>query len=253
MNSLLIFVIGAIMGSFYLCISMRLPINKSILGRSCCDNCGEELKWYELIPILSYIFLLGKCHHCHKKISILYLVIEVLSALLFLSGYLYFGLTIKYAIYLVLVSLAIIIFITDFKYMIILDSPLIISSILIIILKYFEVGFKNTLWSIVFGIALFFTMYLIKLFGDLIFKRESLGGGDIKLAFVIGLTLGYSVIGYELGLICIIFASFLALPYAVASLYLNKKNELPYGPFLIASLVIMFIFFDKFYNLLIFF
>ncbi len=250
---LLIFIIGTIMGSFYLCLSTRLFLNESILGRSKCDNCHEKLAWYELIPLLSFIIFKGKCHHCHQKINLLYFLIELVTGLLFLTGYLYFGLNINYYIYLVLVSSAIIIFITDFKYMIILDSTIIISSFLIIILKYFEIGFKNTLWAVIFGICLFFTMYLIKLLGDFLFKKESLGGGDIKLAFLIGLTLGYPIIGYEMGLICLIFAAFLALPYAIASLHLNKKNELPYGPFLIASLVIMFVFYDKFYNLLVFF
>ncbi len=250
---LLILLIGAVMGSFYLCIGTRLPLKKSILGRSECDNCHEKLNWYELIPIFSYLFLRGKCHHCHKKISFEYFIIELMTSLLFLVGYLHFGLNIQYYIYLVIVSCAIVIFITDFKYMVILDSTLIISSVLIIILKYFEIGFKNTLWAILFGICLFFTMYLIRLFGNFLFKRESLGGGDIKLAFLIGLTIGYPIIGYEMGLICLIFAAFLALPYAIAVLYLNKKNELPYGPFLIASLVIMFVFYDKFYNLLVFF
>ena len=137
--------------------------------------------------------------------------------------------------------------------MIILDSPLIISGILLLILRYFEVGLKETFISVIYGLALFIFMYLIKLLGDILFKRESLGGGDIKLSFIIGLTLGYYGIGFRMGLICIIFSAFLALPYALASNYLNKKNELPYGPFLIFSLVIIFIFLEKFTNLLIFF
>ena len=132
--------------------------------------------------------------------------------------------------------------------MIILDSTWIIGSILIIILKLLLYGFNSTLMSIVCGIGLFIVMYLIKLFGDLAFKKESLGGGDIKLSFLIGLA-----IGFRLGLIALIFASFLALPYAFAQIYLNKKNELPYGPFLISSTVIIFIFIEKFSNLLMFF
>ena len=78
-------------------------------------------------------------------------------------------------------------------------------------------------------------MYLIKLIGDKVFKKESLGGGDIKLSFFIGILLGYPAIGFKLGLISIIFSSFLALPYAISQVYLNKKNELPFGPFLIST------------------
>ncbi len=252
--SILMFIIGAILGSFYLVVGTRLPLKENIItGRSRCDNCHKTLKWYELIPIISYLIQGGKCRHCHKPIKIEHLIIEIVTGLLFLFGYLYFGMTIKLGIFLVIISLALIIFISDFKYMIILDSPLIISTILLIILKYFEIGLKNTLFACLYGIALFVFMYLVKLLGDKLFKRESLGGGDIKLCFIIGLTLGYYGIGLRMGLICIIFSAFLALPYAIASVYLKKKNELPYGPFLIFSLVIIFIFLKKFYNLLIFF
>ena len=251
---ILLFIIGTVLGSFYLVIGTRLPLKDNIItGRSRCDYCKEKLKWYELIPIVSYVIQCGKCRHCHKKIKIEHLLIEIITGLFFLFGYLYFGITVKLGIYLVILSLALVICISDFKYMIILDSPLIISGILLLVLKYFEVGLKNTFIAIIYGIILFIFMYLIKLLGDKLFKRESLGGGDIKLSFIIGLTLGYYGIGFRMGLICIIFSAFLALPYALASTYLNKKNELPYGPFLIFSLVIIFIFLEKFTNLLIFF
>jgi leader peptidase (prepilin peptidase)/N-methyltransferase len=96
-------------------------------------------------------------------------------------------------------------------------------------------------------------MYLVKILGDWLFKKESLGGGDIKLAFLMGLTLGYPGIGLRLSLISLIFSAFLALPYAIGTLYLNKKNELPYGPFLISSMVIVYVFINKFSRLLILF
>ena len=140
------------------------------------------------------------------------------------------------------------IFISDFSYYIILDSPLIIASILLFILKFIFLGYKDALISIVSGILLFLVMYLIKIIGDKLFKRESLGGGDIKLAFVIGYALGF-----RLSLIAIILSSFLALPYSVASLKLQKNNEVPFGPFLVSSLFIVFLFQDKFINILGFF
>jgi len=249
-----LFIIGAFLGSFYLVIGTRLPLKENVItGRSRCDHCKKELKWYELIPIISYLIQLGKCRNCGKKITLEHLLLEIITGILFLAGYLYFGYSIKLGIYLVIVSVAIIIFVSDFKYMYILDSPLIVGSILVIILRYFELGFKNTLFSIIYGLALFIIMYLIKLLGDKIYKRESLGGGDIKLCFFIGLVLGYPKIGLRISLIALIFSAFLALPYAVATLYLNKKNELPYGPFLISSMIIIFIFIEKFVNLLVFF
>ncbi len=249
--AILLFIIGAIFGSFYLVIGTRLPKGENVINdRSRCEYCHKELKWYELIPIFSYVIQKGKCNNCGKRISIEHLIMEIVTASIFLIGYLYFGLTLKLGIFLVIVSVTLIIFVSDFKYMIILDSPLVIGSILIIIIRYFEVGFNGTLYSIFCGIILFFFMFLIKLLGDKMYHRESLGGGDIKLCFLIGLTLGYPDIGIRMSLIALIFSAFLALPYAVATIYLIKKNELPYGPFLISSMVIVFTFIDKFSNLL---
>lgn len=242
----LLFIIGACLGSFYLVVGKRLPKNEDIIfSRSKCDNCNHTLFWYDLIPIFSYIFLRGKCKYCHKKISITNLLIEISMGLLFSIGYIYMGFSYRYFIYLILISLMILIFITDFLYYIILDSPLVVSSILIIILKLIYNGYKDTILSILSGIVIFLVMYLIKIIGDKIFKRESLGGGDIKLSFVIGLTLGF-----RLSLISLILSSFLALPYSVASLKLQKNNEVPFGPFLVSSLFIVFLFYDKFSNII---
>ncbi len=253
MVGLFIFILGIILGSFYLCVATRLAQKEKITGRSKCDSCQHNLKWYELIPLLSYIFQRGKCNYCHQKIKSEHFWVELLTGLSFLLGYLYLGNTIRFYIYLVLVSVAIIIFITDLKFMIILDSPLIIASVLVFILKISEIGFKGALYGLLYGIGLMAIMYLIKLLGDFLFKRESLGGGDIKLSFLIGLAIGYPNIGLRMGLIALIFASFLALPYALVNTYIYKKNELPYGPFLIASMIIIFVFIEKFTNLLVFF
>ena len=243
------FIIGTIFGSFFLVIGTRLPLKENVItGRSRCDNCKKELCWYELIPIVSYVIQMGKCRRCKKVISINHLIIEIITGVLFVFGYNYFSELSDLLIYLVSISVTLIIFVSDFKYMIILDSTWIIGSLLVIIIKLIFTSLNSTLLSLASGIGLFLVMYSIKLIGDKMFKKESLGGGDIKLCLFIGL-----IIGFRLGLISLVFASFLALPYAFANVYLNKKNELPYGPFLIAAAVIIYIFIDKFTNLLILF
>lgn len=245
----LLFIIGACLGSFFLVVGKRLPINEDVLfSRSRCDKCKKELKWYDLIPIFSYVFLKGKCRYCGEKISPLNLIVEIFMGFFFALGYHFIPIGYNFYAYLVLSSLMMLIFISDFSYYIILDSPLIIASILLFILKFIFLGYKDALISIVSGILLFLVMYLIKIIGDKLFKRESLGGGDIKLAFVIGYALGF-----RLSLIAIILSSFLALPYSVASLKLQKNNEVPFGPFLVSSLFIVFLFQDKFINILGFF
>lgn len=245
----LMFIIGTIFGSFFLVIGTRLPLNENVItGRSRCDSCKTELKWYELIPVISFLIQKGKCRHCHKKISREHLTLELITGFLFVFGYCYYGICYELFMYLLLVSSAITIFISDFKYMIILDSSWAIASVLIIGLKLFAYGPYSAITSFLSGLFLFIVMNMIKLIGNFLFKKESLGGGDIKLSFLIGTS-----IGFRLGLIALIFASFLALPYAYAQIHLNKKNELPYGPFLIGSTVIIFIFLEKFSKLLVFF
>lgn len=244
--AVLIFFIGAIMGSFYLVIGTRLPKGENVLtSRSRCDSCGKNLKWYNLIPIFSYVFQRGKCTFCHKKIASEHLIVELATGLLFLFTYYYLPIGYHFYVGLIISSLLIIIFVSDFKYMIILDSPLIISGILIIILKLIFYGTKATLISIVSGIALFCVMLLLFQLGKLLFKKEALGGGDIKLSFIIGL-----ILDFRLGLTAIILSTFIALPYALASLEIKKNNEFPYGPFLAGSLFIVFYHYDKFLLLL---
>ena len=249
MFKVLMFIIGAVFGSFYLVIATRLPKNEDVLtSRSRCDNCQHNLKWYNLIPILSYVFQKGKCSYCDKKISILNLIIELFTGLLFLIGNILYGFGYEYYIYLIIISLMIIIFVSDFLYMIILDSPLIIASVLIIILDLYYLGFIPTIKYIASAIILFLVMLLISNIGSKIFKKEALGGGDIKFAAVMGL-----VLGFDLGLVSLILSTFLALPYSIAALKLKKEHEIPYGPFLVGAMVIVFLFIDKFNNLLLYF
>ena len=236
------FIVGCILGSFLLVIGTRLPNGEDVLvSRSRCDHCKKDLKWYHLIPLFSFIFLNGKCAYCHKKISPEHFIVELGTGLIFLATYFLFKEGYNLYVGLTIASLLIVIFVSDFKYMIILDSPLIVASIIIIILKFIYFGYQEVLLSIASGLALFVVMYVVQLLGNYIFKKESLGGGDIKLAFVIGL-----VLGFKLGLVALILSAFVALPYAIAIMHLNKESEFPYGPFLVGALLIIFYNYEKF-------
>lgn len=243
---ILSFILGTIMGSFYLVLATRLPKGEDIVkSRSRCDNCKYVLKWYNLVPILSFIFQRGKCTKCGKKISSEHFFVEIFTGLLFLLTSIYFPLGYNYFVGLIVVSLMIIIFISDFKFMIILDSPLIVSIILVVILKLIYFDFKTMLYSVISGLILFLVMLLIEKLGTLILKKDSLGGGDIKFAFLMGL-----ILDLKLGIVALVLSTFLALPYALASVKVMKKHEFPYGPFLAGSLFIVFFHFDKFTNLI---
>ena len=182
--AVLMFVLGSIMGSFFYCLGTRLPKNENILtSRSHCDYCKHELKWYNLIPLFSFIFQKGKCSYCHKKIASGHFWCELSTALLFILTSFYFPIGYDFFVGLIISSLLIIIFVSDFKYMIILDSPMVISAILIIILKFIYYDSIDVLISLISGLCLFLVMILIYKLGNFAFKKESLGGGDIKFSF----------------------------------------------------------------------
>ncbi len=230
----LVFIIGLILGSFYNVVGLRLPNKNSIIKPgSHCLKCDHKLAWWENIPVISYIFLKGRCKSCKERISFMYPGMELLTAILFTVSYKLFGFSYEFYISLVLSSLVVLIFITDSKYMIILDEVLVTGGVLIVIVKLIYQGFNATLISLGYGLIIFIFVYVLMLIGNFLFKKESLGGGDIKLSFIAGMVLGVPV-----GLFYVIFASFLAFPYAV---YISIKNEdgmLPFGPFLVASLFI---------------
>lgn len=234
---ILFFIIGAIMGSFYHVVATRLSNDESIIKPgSHCPRCNHFLKWYENIPIISYLLLRGKCSKCHSKIPISYLIAEIITGLLFSVCYHSFGMTVELLIALVFTSSLIIIIISDIEYMIILDEVLITSTLIIIIIYIFGVSLEQAAYHIYSGIGAFLAMYAIKILGDKAFKKESLGGGDIKLMFLFGLVLGFPMS------ICTIFlATFIAFPISIIILFSSKENIIPFGPFLSMAAILILV------------
>ena len=133
-------------------------------------------------------------------------------------------------------SSLIIVIISDIEYMIILDEVLLFSSLIIILIYIFGTGLESAAMNIYGGVGAFIMMYAIKILGDKLFKKESLGGGDIKLMFLFGLVLGFPMS------ICVIFlATFIAFPIALFLLFTNKDNIIPFGPFLSMSAIIILV------------
>lgn len=240
------FIFGLLFGSFFLVVATRLPKKESIVKPdSHCDNCHKHLKWYELIPIFSYIFLKGQCSKCHTKISVLNPLIELFTGLLFLLSYILFGQSYEFLISIIISSVLVIIFITDFKEYLILDSPIVIGSIMLITINILNKSLISTVYMIGEALLVVTIIFIVKLIGDKVFKRESLGGGDIKLMIFIGLLLGI-----KLGLVSFALSAFLALPYALFLVINKKEKEVPFGPFIITSAFLVFIFQNEIINLL---
>lgn len=255
LQSIIFFVFGTVFGSFYNVVGDRLPEGKSIVTPgSHCTNCNHQLTPIELIPIFSYIFQGGKCKKCKTKLSLFYPMFEIVTGLMFMLCYLKFGLTPQIIVPITLISMFLIIVVSDIHYMIIPDEVLIVFGILLCI-EIFVInsptpflsgydGWFSLFLAIKSGAISFSIMFLIKVIGSYMFKKEAMGGGDIKLLFIFGLCLGWTN-----AILSIFLGSVVGLPISLLVMKLKKTHIVPFGPFLvIGACIIIFTGFD--FNLL---
>ena len=236
---IIFFVLGLLMGSFFTVVGSRLPNGEKFLtGRSHCDKCKHELSFLDMIPIISFIFLRGRCRYCKAKIDDLSTYMEFFTGILFALAYYVFGISYELFIALGIISMLIIISVSDISYLIIPDEILIFFTGYFLIIYALKDGVLWALTHLVTGMLLFVIMYLIMLLGNIMFKKETLGGGDDKMMFVFGI-----VLHPILGLLTIFIGSLLALPVSIIMLLKNNQRLVPFGPFLLISFA--FIFFTK--------
>ena len=232
---IVLFIFGTVLGSFYNVVGWRVPRGESIVKpRSHCPKCNHELTCLELIPIISYVIQGGKCKNCKDRISLFYPIFEFTTGLLFGISYLVFGMSLDLLIALTFISMLLIIIISDYQTMIIPDEVLIFFGSCLIIELFLKNGLEKTFVMILSGIISFVIMFIIKKLGDLMFKKESMGGGDIKLMFIYGLYFGVPT-----ALLSIFIASFIGLPIALIVLKKSGSHEIPFGPFLAVAAIIM--------------
>lgn len=231
------FLLGLAMGSFFCVVGLRLGKEENFIkGRSYCDSCHHELAAKDLVPLFSFLFLKGRCRYCKSKINPLSFFIELFTGILFMIAFYSFSFSLDLLVVLAAISLTMIIFVSDSVYLIIPDEVLSFFSVVFIILDFIRFGLLGTVKYISGAIFLFLIMYSLMKFGNFLFKKESLGGGDIKLLFTIGLALKPL-----LGIIDIFLGSFIALPVSIFLYKKNKEHVIPFGPFLlIAFLIILF-------------
>ena len=251
-----IFIFGLIIGSFLNCVAWRMYKEESFLsGKSYCPHCRHSLNFLDLIPVLSYLFLRGKCRYCGKGISVQYPLVELATGLLFVFAYLHFGPVdvlfsfnfFQVFFWWIMFSFLILIFVFDFKYYIIPDEiiyPSIIISMLWLLyaFSFGAIGKMDLVYAVVsaLGAALFF--FLIWLFS----KGMAMGFGDVKLALLMGLILGFP------NIIPALFLGFLFGAIIGSALVLLKKrgfkSEIPFGPFLLLGLIVSLFYGDKIIN-----
>jgi leader peptidase (prepilin peptidase)/N-methyltransferase len=238
---ILVIIVGLALGSFSNVCIYRIPKKKSILfPNSFCPQCGKRIRFYDNIPILSYLILRGRCRDCKTKIPLQYPLVEFLTAALLTLAYLRFGLSWDFAARGILIIVMILTFFIDLKHRIIPDT-LTLPGVALGFLMSFLVSSPSVLNSLL-GIAVGGGMfYLAAVLGELLFKKESMGGGDIKLAMMLGAFLGWQNI-----LLILLISSFLGSLIGGLALLFSKDvkqtRTIPFGPFLaLGAIVAMFL------------
>jgi|TARA_B100000524_G_scaffold334305_1_gene222713 leader peptidase (prepilin peptidase)/N-methyltransferase len=238
---LLSIILGGIWGSFANVCIHRIPLNQSVaVKRSYCPNCGKTIKWFDNIPLISFILLRGKCRDCNKKIGSQYFLVELLSVLSFLLIYYLFGISITSLLFAILSIFFIIIFFIDLKHFII-PNTLTFPLMAIGFIKSFDPNlntsiFPNYLNSLLGGIIgyliIWTIIYLYKKFRNI----EGMGLGDAKLLSAIGFWFGWISLPF------IIFISSLVALLVVAPSLVNKSkkmsSEIPFGPYIIIGCIL---------------
>ena len=253
LNSFLIFLLGVCLGSFANVCIYRLPKDKQIIsGRSLCPKCKKKINWYDNLPLISFIILNRRCRNCKKTISSRYFIVELITGITFFIIYLNFD-NLYTIIFLSILSLILImIFFIDLENFIIPDS-LNFAIMGLAIIKNFFPNFNTSLvhdinQSIIGGIIGYLTIWLIIFLYKAIKKIDGMGLGDAKLMAGIGLLFGWQSIPLVL-----FISSILGLVFVIPSLIKKQKNmrsEIPFGPFIIISLLIYFVIGDFLYTLI---
>lgn len=226
MIAFLIFILGLLIGSFLNVCIYRIPRGESIsYPPSHCTGCGTRIKPYDLFPLISYIFLKGKCRNCGEKISIRYPFIELLAGLLFLALYIMYGISFELLKYIFFISFIIVIGFIDFEttdvYFKTTLSGSIIGIILIIAGKFLGYG----LWEYIYGALL--GGGIISL---IILITRGMGWGDAEICFLCGLFLGL-----RLTLLMLFISFIFGGVFGAVLLILEKKSRkdyIPFGPFI---------------------
>lgn len=254
------FVLGIILGSFLNVVILRYRTGKSLSGRSACFACGTQLTVRELVPIVSYLFLKGRCVHCGSRISAQYILVELLTGLLFalvfimhFNGVVTFSFLVSSVISLAVVSLLIVIAVYDMRHTIIPEGPVWLLILLSFVLLFVEVPLLSpmppTMLALLSGPIISIPLALLWLFS----RGKLMGLGDAKLALGIGWFLGFTG-----AVSALLYAFWIGAGVALSLLFLHKlvhrahlyggaskltmKSEVPFAPFLVAGTLLVLLF-----------
>ena len=223
-----VFVLGLIVGSFLNVVIFRVPNGESIVRPpSHCGNCGTRLRSIDLIPVVSYIILKGKCRYCKASISMRYPLVELFTGVLFYMGYIFLGLNWEILFYFIYVSLLISITMIDFDHQIIPDGLVIFGFIISIVENIVNVGLlgidiriMDNIFGLLAGGGIFLIIALV--------SKGGMGGGDIKLMALLGFIFGLESI-IMIAMIAFIVGAIISIVLLITKIK-TRKEPIPFGP-----------------------
>ena len=250
-----IFLLGAAIGSFLNVCIYRIPredVSIHSPRRSFCPECNKSISLYDNIPVLSYLLLRGKCRHCRATISVLYPLVELATAGLFLFLYYRFGLTLEFLLALAFIGLLLPIAVIDAQHYIIpnvlIATGLILGFVIVCGISYQRADVWYLLTRLIGAVAGGMALWLVAVIGSAILRKKAMGGGDIKLMALNGLFLGAWP---ELAMVI----AFSALSGAIVGTVLiisgvkSRQSPIPYGPFLAGAAVLVLLWGDRLWRM----
>ena len=236
-----IFIFGLVFGSFFNVVGLRVPVKESIVRPpSHCTNCQRQLTALDLVPVLSYVWLGGKCRSCGQKISWIYPFMELITGILFAFAYWKLGFTVEFFVAILLISLLVIIVVSDFAYMLIPDKVLLFFLPLLFIGRVLSP--LTPWWDSVLGAVVGFGI----LYSIAVLSKGGMGGGDIKLFFLLGL-----VLGTLNALLTLFIAAVIGMIMGIIVLRMRqqgRKTPIPFGPSIAAAAIVVYFYGDALMN-----
>ena len=228
-----VFGFGLVFGSFFNVVGLRVPVKESIVSPSShCTMCQRQLTVLDLVPVLSFLVLGGKCRGCGQKISWMYPFMELLTGLLFVFAYWQLGFSVEFGVAILLMSLLVIIVVSDVAYMLIPNKVLLVFLPLLIIGR--VVSPLTPWWDSLLGAVVGFGI----LYSIAVLSKGGMGGGDVKLFFLIGLVLG--TMG---SLLTLFLAAIIGVIVGIVVLRvrgLGRKTPVPFGPSIALAAIIVY-------------
>ncbi|MCM3692250.1 prepilin peptidase [Neobacillus niacini] len=221
-------ILGLVFGSFFNVVGLRVPLKKSIVApRSSCPTCGHQLRVYELIPVISYLLQKRKCRGCQSRISPIYPIFELLTGILFATAPFVIGWSGELVVALSLISMFMIIIVSDIHYMIIPDKILIWFAGIFLLERIFWP--LSPWWDSLLGAVTGFTLLLV----IALISKGGMGMGDVKLYALLGFVMGFKLVLLSFFL-STLFGAVIG-GFALIFKIVKRKQPIPFGPFIAAG------------------